>query len=150
MEPFEASLSLHQLDGLIVGSPAGGRRAGGSGPPPSAGADHGGDGAAPLGSRAWYAWADGVPPGPAALHVVGQVLAPAPSFEARLTPSAPQSVHREQLVLDISLAPRRKPGPELPTWIEARYDQEPAGRYDEVVIRQDGRLCALVPIEKVG
>lgn len=148
MESFETSLSLHQLDGLIVAPAGAGGQAGAGGRPRSGDADGGGEGAGPLGSRAWYAWIARMPAGPPSLHVVGQVLAPAPSYDVRLTPSRPQGIDPAQLVLDASLAPRRKTGPGLPAWIEARYEQEPAGGYEEVVIRRDGRLCALVPIEK--
>lgn len=118
-----------QPDGLLAASPA----------------------APPLAARAWYAWADRMPPGPGSLHVVGQVLAPTPCYRAELHPAASPGGDAGQLVLDVALAPIRRVCPDVPTWIEARYDRERyAGAYREVAIRGGGELLAVVPVEEVG
>lgn len=142
MQLYEPSLSpRRQPDGHSAAQVVGG-------PAP---ADPGGSGPGPLGTRAWYAWADRMPLGPASLHVVGQVLAPTPCFAVRLTPAAAPASDPRQLVLDVVLTPTRRICPEVATWIEARFDLEPyRARCREVAIRCGGEIDALVPIEEVA
>lgn len=111
-------------------------------PPPSA--------KAPPQLREWNAWLDKMPPGPPALHLVGQVYVSHGGMEARLSRATPQGTNFAILVLDLTLT--QKPGPSTQgfKWVDTRFDEAPARvAYQQVQIRYEGETLQTLTVSEV-
>lgn len=78
--------------------------------------------AAGLDAKNWGAWINRMPPGPASLHVVGNLMLSNPGQVPVLKPATPQGTNERVLILDLTMD--QKPGmwPQVILPGQARYD----------------------------
>lgn len=86
-------------------------------------------------SGEWHAWLDRMPPGPATLHVAGEVVAATPGYDAKLAPQEPQGINPKDLILVLTLEPRDGIFTQQLTPVPAAYRaKDPAVAYDTVTV----------------
>lgn len=100
-------------------------------------------------TQGWFAWADEMPPGPPALHMVGEVEVPNPGVVALLVPDDRPGIP-ETLALALRLVQRPGAWPEVVTWTSVRYDRHDfQGGQNEAVVYCGDDVAAHVPIQIV-
>ena len=80
----------------------------------------------------WRAWVDLMPPGPATLHVTGEVWVPHPIYRVKLIPRAPQGINPRDLILDLYPA---FDGIQQVGRAKGHYRQEAGTGFDTVTVR---------------
>lgn len=86
-------------------------------------------------SGEWHAWLDRMPPGPATLHVAGEVVAATPGYDAKLAPQEPQGINPNDLLLVLTLEKRDGIFTQQLTPVPAAYRaKDPAIAYDTVTV----------------
>jgi hypothetical protein len=83
-----------------------------------------------------------MPPGPAVLHVAGEVLVNSPGHRAVLTIKEPQGSNPEILLLDLTVLPLEGFHSQVLTWVVVRFELVlgPHRRYEQVqIIDANGR-----------
>ena len=86
----------------------------------------------------WYASHDHMPPGPKTLHVSGKCEFPTAGYSVELKPAEPQGINPKIYILDKIVHEPEKPGSDVITTVEVRYDEKTETEYDQVQIRPDG------------
>ena len=91
-------------------------------------------------TRNWSAWIDLQPPGPPALHVIGEVEVSASNKRPVLREASPQGINPEILLLDLSIQDTGGIGTPAFEYKEVRFDKSPvrARQYSTVQIRWEG------------
>lgn len=83
----------------------------------------------------WSAWLDRMPPGPATLHVQGEVVAPTPGYVAKLAPKEPQGINPNDLILALTLEEKGGIWTQVLTPVSASYVvDDPKIAYDTVTV----------------
>jgi hypothetical protein len=98
----------------------------------------------------WSAWIDLMPPGPKRLHVEGDVRVGTPTSQAVLIAKVPQGINPTILLLDLQVRPHA--GPDVMTWVKARYDAVIAlgsAAPSQVEIFFNGTSITTVPVKEV-
>ena len=97
--------------------------------------------------RDWQAWLNNMPPNPAHLHVVGDVLVSNPGVQPTLTMREPQGINPTILILDLSLIQQSGMWPQVMTCASARFDRimpPKASNYQVIEIYSQGDKIAFV------
>lgn len=103
-------------------------------------------------TRNWSASIDLMPPGPARLHVTGEVYASNPGVKPLLTVATSQGINPAILVLDFRLPLGNSKPQDLMIWVRAEYNGDVAPghvKYTHVEIVAEGKPIKTVPVEEV-
>jgi hypothetical protein len=101
-------------------------------------------------SKDWKAWNNLQPPGPFRFHIVGEVQVPNPGVLALLYPKVPQGFNAAVLLLELHLFQQPGIWPQHVTWAQAKYDALlPKEKYAEVVVSNEGKEVAKIPVEDI-
>ena len=95
-------------------------------------------------TRNWKAWIDLRPPGPPALHVIGEVEVSQSTLHPKLGEAVPQGSNPAILILDLAASPGNA------QYVEVRFDKSPVrrGQYSNVQIRYEGDDEAFIDVEE--
>lgn len=86
----------------------------------------------------WRAVHDFMPPGPAVLRVSGVCTFPTPGYKVTLTPSVPQGINPEILMLEKTVQSPSGIEPQIVTKVDVRFEYQSDFRYTKVDIHPDG------------
>jgi hypothetical protein len=103
-------------------------------------------------TKNWHAWINTMPPGPARLHVVGDVEVGNPGIDPVLTEKVPQGINPAILLLDLHLVQQPGVWPQVVTCKQARFDKvlaPGAARYTEVEVFAGSQSIAKIPVKIV-
>jgi hypothetical protein len=88
-----------------------------------------------------------MPPGPARMHVKGEVNVPNGGSEPRLAKAASQGSDPAILILDLTLFQNPGPRTQAFKWAEARFQERPArATYKAVHIRWEGNVIEKIDV----
>jgi hypothetical protein len=99
----------------------------------------------------WYALLNIMPPGPARLHVKGEVQVLNTKMHARLLKKEPQGINPTILLLDLILIQEPGPAGQIVFFVEVQYEQLAKNHlYREVTVFSDGQAIATIPVEIIA
>ena len=94
----------------------------------------------------WKAWHDNQPPGPAKLYITGKCTFPTSGYSVELKRHEPPGFNPKIYILDKIVHKPSKPGGDVITVVEARYEEKTNVHYEEIHILPDN---AHVKVEEV-
>ena len=100
--------------------------------------------------RAWFAWENRQPPGPARLHVGGEVETLSAHRIPKLTRAAPQGTNPKILILNLTIEDSGQGGAQVVDYRPAYYEEptKPEG-FTDVQINWDGSVVQMIPVKPV-
>lgn len=96
----------------------------------------------------WHGWINAMPPGPASVHIIGDVTVANAGVLAILTLASPPGINPASLLLDLHLIQQPGIWPMVVTTTQARFDRviRPGiAQPTAAEIRHNGRIIATIP-----